>query len=231
MYADDHQGRIPCADVGSSHYIQPPANNSEFYGRGWVEGLHKWTPGVPCTEEDFLNGANALTTVPTDADRLHAIECGSLWTYIRNYNIYKCPSVDKGPFRTYTISDSMNTFAPLPTGAKPLTNFFITQITKPAERIVFIDEGEPLTGAFYILYQDEAWSWDAAPIHHNNGTTLSFADGHTEYWKWVDQRTIDYRGYLGGQGKVPSFCNQDLYRLQKGTWGKLGYVPSCTPEY
>jgi hypothetical protein len=61
-----------------------------------------------------------------------------------------------------------------------------------------------------------------------DGTTFSFADGHTEYWKWVDQRTIDYRG---GYPKVPSPCNQDLYRLQKGTWGKLGYTPSCTPEY
>jgi len=229
MYADDHQGRIPCADVGNSHNIQPPATDSEFYGRGWVEWLHKWTPGVPCTDDDFDFQYNYLpVNKATDADWLHAIECGSLWTYIQNYNIYKCPSGDKGQFRTYTVSESMNTYPGLPAGAKPLTNFFITQITKPAEGIVFIDEGYPLTGAFYILYQEEAWSYDPAPIHHNNGTTFSFADGHTEYWKWVDNRTMEYRG---GQSKVPSLCNQDLYRLQKGTWGKLGYTPSCTPEY
>ncbi len=59
------------------------------------------------------------------------------------------------------------------------------------------------------------------------GTNWSMADGHVEYWKWQDMRTVkiaqqqgDWRSLLSTKG------NPDLSRVQKGVWGKLGYTPA-----
>ena len=223
LYCSENSEEIPCGDVGNSHNILPPATDSEFAGRGWVEWVHTWTQGVRCKEEDFPNNYITPATNATDAEWRHSLECGTLWKYIKNHKVYKCPSGDKGQFRTYTASDSMNTYAPLPTGSRPLTNFFRTQIRKSGERFVFIDEGQPLTGAYYVLYAEHAWSYDPAPLRHGNGTTASYADGHAEYLRWTDKRTIEYAQMDPPQASFPAGppANCDLVKLKKGTWGKL----------
>ena len=60
---------------------------------------------------------------------------------------------------------------------------------------------------------------------HGNGTNFSFADGHSEYWKWKDPRTISYGMMEVGSGPDQK-GNEDLYRVQKAVWGKLGYSES-----
>jgi prepilin-type N-terminal cleavage/methylation domain-containing protein/prepilin-type processing-associated H-X9-DG protein len=230
LYCSENSEEIPCGDVGQSHNILPPATNSEFYGRGWVETTHQWKQGVRCKEGDFTDGANALPGAATDADFRHAIECGSLWKYIKNLKVYKCPSGDVGQFRTYTVSDSMNTFPGLPTDTKELTNFYRTQIKRSGDRFVFIDEGQPLTGGFYILYAVHAWSYDCAPVRHGNGTTFSYADGHTEYLRWTNKNTMEYALMCAQGDNRASYtagdppANCDLIKLKKGTWGKLSPV-------
>ena len=56
------------------------------------------------------------------------------------------------------------------------------------------------------------------------GTDFSLADGHSEYWKWQDRRTIDYGMMLAGTNPLQP-GNPDLHRVQKAVWGKLGYTP------
>ena len=72
-----------------------------------------------------------------------------------------------------------------------------TQIRHPApsDLFVMIDENSdtqedaefgcpPIGGEF----QEYIW-WDMPADRHNQGANLSFADGHTERWKWVFPKT------------------------------------------
>ncbi len=52
------------------------------------------------------------------------------------------------------------------------------------------------------------------------------AHGHVEYWKWQDMRTVKIaRREPGSDALKSAKGNTDLYRVQKGVWGKLGYEP------
>jgi prepilin-type N-terminal cleavage/methylation domain-containing protein/prepilin-type processing-associated H-X9-DG protein len=145
-----------------------------------------------------------------DTNTAH-IENGYLYPYNRNARIYRCPAdhstvvlpdgTQTGVPRTrsYNMSQSINglTFtassglADLPTFAK------LTQITQPSpsELFVFIDVHEaeildslfgiPWTGSFY----SDMW-WDLPANRHGQGCNLSFADGHTEHWKWKTPKTF-----------------------------------------
>ena len=106
------------------------------------------------------------------------------------------------------------------------------EITNPAPgyRLVFIDEGWMTPDAFAVRYDQEQW-WDSPPVRHGDGTTVSFADGHAEYWKWKGADTIK-RARLVEQSHQGNWTPEteagynDLYRMQKGCWGRLGYTPT-----
>jgi prepilin-type processing-associated H-X9-DG protein len=99
-----------------------------------------------------------------------------------------------------------------------------TQIKRPGERLVFVDEGKTSTQSWTIWYNQESW-WDTPPVRHGAGTNFSFADGHAEYWKWDDNRTVKYS--RGDSGLQPAQAgNKDIQRVQQAAWGKLGYAPS-----
>ena len=119
----------------------------------------------------------------------------------------------------------------------------------PSERLVFMDAGVRLyTGCGDpILYQALMPSRDIwgisnnlmlaregylvpPPIHHSNGTCMSFVDGHVEYWKWKDPETlIQGKAYLDGlYGEVQPLDMELWYynkkspdgkRFLKGIWG------------
>ncbi len=46
------------------------------------------------------------------------------------------------------------------------------------------------TWEFLRLPHDYIMSWNIITARHNNGCNLSFADGHCEYWKYKDRRTV-----------------------------------------
>jgi prepilin-type processing-associated H-X9-DG protein len=117
----------------------------------------------------------------------------------------------------------------------------LTDILSPgaAQRAVFIDMGQtPTSSDFYVYYLYPKWKFfSAPPIRHGNGTTLSMADGHTEYWKWKGRETVQMPRELfpmrtvfaelleGWKDYEPQTEDglYDLQRLQKATWGRLGY--------
>jgi prepilin-type processing-associated H-X9-DG protein len=72
-------------------------------------------------------------------------------------------------------------------------------------------------GGWTVYYTYKAW-WDPPPIRHGEGTTFSFADGHSEYRKWVDKDTI-----LTGRGEQTRTAlqpnNLDIPWCQAGAWG------------
>lgn len=94
--------------------------------------------------------------------------------------------------------------------------------------IVFICEGaiDKKDNSFSIIYNTAKWG-DLPPLTHNDGTAVSFVDGHSELWGWRDRDTI-----LLGKGEITQkeqLGNPDLERVQRGIWGSLGYIPNTSP--
>jgi prepilin-type N-terminal cleavage/methylation domain-containing protein/prepilin-type processing-associated H-X9-DG protein len=143
------------------------------------------------------------------------IQSGYLYAYNRNAGIYHCPAdrstvelpggASSGLLRTrsYNMSESINGmgFA----DASGLTNLpcyaKLTQIVRPtpSDLFVFIDVHEAgiLDSLFGIpwpgsLYPDQ-W-WDLPANRHGQGCNFSFADGHSEHWRWRSPRIFQYLG-------------------------------------
>jgi prepilin-type N-terminal cleavage/methylation domain-containing protein/prepilin-type processing-associated H-X9-DG protein len=133
------------------------------------------------------------------------IQSGYLYPYNRNASIYHCPAdrstvvlpdgTQTGLLRTrsYNMSESFNGIPFSATsGLTDMPSFAkLTQITwpSPTEVFVFIDVHEagildslfgiPWTGSLY----PDMW-WDLPANRHSQGCNFSFADGHTEHWRW-----------------------------------------------
>ena len=118
----------------------------------------------------------------------------------------------------------------------------LTDIVSPGagQRAVFIDMGQtPMSNDFYVHYLYPKWSpHSAPPMRHRDGTTLSMADGHAEYWRWKGRETVStprellnapgglLMEFLAGSVDYEPQTDDGLYdlqRLQKATWGRLGY--------
>ncbi len=117
----------------------------------------------------------------------------------------------------------------------------LTEIVSPgaAQRGVFMDLGyTPDSSDFYVYYLQPRWhEFSPPPVHHRDGVTLSMADGHAEYWKWKGRETVTrlprklspWRSLLVEELKGGDYEPQseeglyDLQRMQRATWGRLGY--------
>jgi len=130
------------------------------------------------------------------------IQSGRLFPYNRNAGIYHCPAdrstvvlpdgTQTGLLRTrsYNMSQSING-VPFTNGLAIPAFAKLTQINYPTppELFVFIDVHEagildslfgiPWPGSFYA----DQW-WDLPANRHAQGCNFSFADGHTEHWRW-----------------------------------------------
>ncbi|MDI6448879.1 type II secretion system protein [Anaerobaca lacustris] len=188
---------------------------------------------------------------------------GSLWPYISDVDFYRCPNGAPGHLATYGIgsgahgtpmegtyipqTNDRGTLSPMGkrVGGTVLYLTRLEQITRPgpAHRAVFFDLGQSLIGDFYIDYLRPLWhTADLPPIRHAGGTTLSFADGHAEYWKWKGRETLaiprqlfprgdvfmeilaeEARGDNSGYEPQTEDGLYDLQRVQRATWGRLGY--------
>jgi len=159
----------------------------------------------------------------TEEERIAGIRDGAMWPYVKQLKIYKCPTGIRGEVNTYAIVDCMNgamsSIPGIPSGTYIRRR---SQIKRPGERMVFVDEGKTSTQSWTIHYNQPAW-WDTPPVRHGEGTNFSFADGHAEYWKWRDARTSKYAAGAAEYKALPD--NPDIQRVQRAAWGKLGYEP------
>ncbi|MBN1392589.1 MAG: hypothetical protein JW947_07280 [Sedimentisphaerales bacterium] len=183
-----------------------------------------------------------------ERDDRHAIACGTLWKYIRDYKIYRCPAGDKGIAVSYVGSDGLNGIqpsgpgqwcneAPIGAGWGYPSIYIRSQIKNPAERIVFIDIGRRAGCSWNVIntpttMTQGCWS-STPPVRHNNGATLSFADGHSEYHKWVGPavtwvKNNCYYNSCGDAG-CGNQCDKDLFYMAKGVCGSVGGVSTNPP--
>jgi hypothetical protein len=142
-YSNDNNGKVPVGDVWYSWTFPGPMGSSSGPQLAWVEWPHQFPHSMPPSRTTNHDQVYPLNSSITQAAWEHAIAEGTLWKYVGDYNIYRCPDGDKGSYVTYAMSQSMNcypnaggtTSQPCPTIPK------INQITKPAERFVFVGQG------------------------------------------------------------------------------------------
>jgi len=204
MYCDDYAGNMPKAQAS-----EDPA------WPGWVLK----PPG------------NRPVDAPMET-QIEAIKGGLLFEYVKNVKVYRCPVAKSYEMRTYGCSHGMNGIethgvAGGPTGNGPVFKNR-DKIKHAAQRIVFLDDyGEDWDAAWAIPWDRPFW-WNPIPSRHGDGTTFSFADGHSEYWKWKDPRTIEVMGGLDWWERdhninIRQDGNDDMIRVQKAIWGSRGY--------
>ena len=203
LYSDDNHGKLV-----SSYYWSPPLMDSSTYIFRPLE------------------------------QQLDDLQTGPMYSYVGTPEIYKCPTQTKEIARSYNISHVMNpelngvldTLAWAEVPGIPLVTKF-PNIKSTGSRIVFIDEFHVTWGPWTLWYSKESW-WNQPPVQHNEGTIFSFADGHSERWKWHDERTMefgqmDFEDYTQTHNQeATAVGSEDLHKVQRSCWGKLGYSPS-----
>ena len=196
------------------------------------------------------------STTSSDCDKKCAIDSGALWKYIRDYKVYHCPTGMKGETITYSIVDGVNGRPDGRGGSYGTTSNLVPpgpwkktlgQIKGSAKQLVFVDEGRITADSFAVTYASNGWStagnwYDGPDARHGDGTTLSFADGHSEYWKWCLEtanygRLVEsslpnaapYDFPLSASPQPSDAAYQDLYRITLGCWGKIAFSISGHP--
>jgi prepilin-type N-terminal cleavage/methylation domain-containing protein/prepilin-type processing-associated H-X9-DG protein len=165
-----------------------------------------------------------------------AITTGALWRYVKNDKIYRCPTGNKGELITYTAVDGVNGLtASRGTGASTALLKNRNQIKRTATQLVYVDEGKVTPDSYAVNIDKPLW-FDPPMVRHSNGTVVSFADGHSECWKWKSKKTMDFGKlcetapqYNVFPGSVPSHPEmtqdnddmQDLYLMQMRCWSRL----------
>ncbi len=191
LYCEDNGGRLPNAAV-LPDIVEYDA---------WVH---------PPTAENgtILFWADVDATLE---ERLRGIKNGTLWQYIENIKLYHCPGDKRSKrgtvkgstdaykiYRSYGIQGGLN-------GQELIDNDLgilkFSQIQRTAKTYIFVGENYDGTwsnnngGSWYLGGgsgpEDESW-WNAPAAWHNEGSTLSYADGHAEKFKWRDERTVAF---------------------------------------
>jgi prepilin-type processing-associated H-X9-DG protein len=209
MYLDDNDYKIVNGMAGMDRKEDGVVVEKAWTGRDW--------------HDDYKNGAQLDST-----EQERAIRSGALGEYCRHLGAYRCPAGLEGEMRTYSIVDSMNGQARKGTDDLVVKSWM--RIRNPRQRLVFVDIGWATPSSFAVHYDKEQW-WDPPPVRHGDGTNVSFADLHTECWKWKGTDTIKL-GRSADRTRPRSHISpdtaegkEDLHRFQIAVWGKLGYTP------
>ncbi|HEX9048760.1 MAG TPA: prepilin-type N-terminal cleavage/methylation domain-containing protein [Verrucomicrobiae bacterium] len=221
MYNSDFPDYLaPNSDAGPGSHGQDPEDPS------WVAGNMTLTASSPSELDECTNLAYLVGT--------QFEPFGSLGIYTKNGRLYRCPA-DKsmvsynGGSYDRVRSISMNGWVGFgtrdwmqPAGGAFKLNYKMGDMINPApaQTWVFIDERENSIndGWFAMDMADQGSSamWvDLPAIRHNRGAVLSFADGHSEYKKWLDGLTIS--AALNPNTAAPN--SQDIAWLQQRTTG------------
>ncbi|MGH7971186.1 MAG: prepilin-type N-terminal cleavage/methylation domain-containing protein [Limisphaerales bacterium] len=193
MYLGDHDSRMP---------------ENKMTGTGLL--------GCVSTTNSWVTG-NAQAS----ADPMY-IQQGSLYTYTPNVAVYHCPADRSTVFdaaTTRTRSYSMDAYLDGGLDVRIYGGYLPGNVIRyselmpnPSSIFVFLDECQAIIDdGVFLLYREPADFWQNGPSHrHSGGANLSFADGHSERWKWL------YPNDIAAHGQTVANAQdlQDLKRLQ-----------------
>jgi len=217
LYAENNDGKL----------VNGAPQSAECQANAPSSGEH--AREIPWIGRAFHDNYQNGEKLPLECQK-KAIKLGALWEYVEDLKVYRCPTGLAGEMCTYAAMDGANG---LSRGNKRDVHWMKSMFAYrfPHKRIIFIDEGWVTPDSYAVHYVTAQW-WDDPMVRHGNGVSLSFADGHSEYWKWKGADTVRFgkardRTHPGNHypPETPE-GHEDLQRVQKGCWGKLGYTPS-----
>jgi len=208
LYHTENRGALVGGPADSAE-VTPPASATFLskYAPGWVKFIGT-TPAQQPLETQYWS-----------------LRKGALFKYIRMTDVYHCPAVKKTEVRTYSTNQGMNGYNDMFAGYVCTR---IDQVKRPGSRISFLDDFPEDWDACWMVTYNAPKFWNPIPMRHDKGTTFGFVDGHSEWWRWTDKRTIEFGSMSWAQAeastKVAQPDNRDLRRLQFAVWGELGYT-------
>jgi prepilin-type N-terminal cleavage/methylation domain-containing protein len=205
MYTGDNNGKLVYNDIAAEDLGASTPGNS-------------WIMGTMVSDQQATNMA--------------IIQAGTLFDYNKSTAIYHCPidhsaiggargASGKGALRvrSYALNGQMNGspdyqaqfgFYNAPHNYRVNHKDSDIAFPPPSQALSFLHEaGASIDdGMFEIPAERNLWgNWPSSL--HNNGDVLSFADGHSEYWRWHDSRTSRITTYGAA---TPN--SVDLQRMQ-----------------
>lgn len=241
MYSDDNGGILVNASAGFSK----TAHGTRI-GTDWPCWVDAWNL-IISMRYGQTERAEQLLRDPCDIREIDGVTIRGtnlLYRYCGNLRFFKCPSAEPGEVLNYSIVSAMAGSAtwlrPGHTGPGHTVHIWPpfyrrSEILRPSKRFVFVDEGRITVDSWDECFTVPRW-YDPPSDRHNMGQTFSFADGHTEYRKWTNSRTIDlirlieaglYKGFYDDPEMNYQPCNEDLEWVQIHAWGRLGYDPQA----
>lgn len=196
-------------------------NDLTANGAGWVSGIIDYNPANPHN---------------TNLNNLRDPSYAKLWPYTQAVDIYKCPAdrsvvtLNGRPHprvRSISMSQAMNSrndWLSHLTGAPYLVFRKLSDISRMgySEAFVFINEHPDSInfGDLAVAMNDGVPSGQVKIIdypasNHNGAGSLSFADGHAEMHKWIDERTTPPVRNQSIPLVVPSPDNRDMIYLSQ----------------
>ena len=199
-------------------------------------GANAWVKGGSVLGVGTWNGSARLESSAQAQNSAWALQYGLLYPYNNSVGIYHCPtdqSLDTTwkvqRDRSYSISCGMNWAndngdGPPTTGS--FSKFTAINNPSPVNASVFIDvSANSIDNNEFPCYNAGGGTylyWKLPTDRHNNGGLISFADGHSEYWKWRSGYIASGNAIKDNSSLVPgpgfgapsSPTDQDLPRLQ-----------------
>jgi prepilin-type N-terminal cleavage/methylation domain-containing protein/prepilin-type processing-associated H-X9-DG protein len=213
MYVQDFNDALP-----------PNASTSGGGRAGYSATTNSWVQGNAWTDVDTFNIQNSL-----------------LFSYNKSVGIYKCPAdrstvrdLGKIPrVRSTSLNMFMNYLPGTGSGGACWQRYSQIRSPVPSKAFVFIDEHENSidNGLFFVSKRTSqlpgAWTWywvDFPSLRHAGGCGVSFADGHSEIWKFKSPRTyqignMDVSGVADHwlQNQYTTSGDRDLSRIFDAT--------------
>ena len=204
LYSSDNNDMLPQNGVGN--YLGPNYKQ-------WIQGFFY----------DYNNQTNSMYI--TDP------QYAQFATYLKDTRVYVCASdppdvVSNGVVtprqRSYELNCYVGWRSDEPFDSRLDNSFRIfykhADMTAPQGIFLFMDVNtKSICWPYYGVYMSSDFIFNYPSIAHDNGSVVSFSDGHVDYHRWLDPRTIAAQSanYHGHQDS--STGNKDLVWLRDRT--------------
>ncbi|MFI5377925.1 MAG: prepilin-type N-terminal cleavage/methylation domain-containing protein [Tepidisphaerales bacterium] len=157
----------------------------------------------------------------SSADGEAGIKGGTLYPYIKAVKVYRCTADEfQGRLISYSLNQYLGT-AQIGVWSDYYEITRMASIRQTSSTIVFVEENDPRgynEGGWVQWYPltNKPGEWvDFIAKWHQNGCNFSFADGHVEWKRWDDPRTLTIANFYAS---TPNNRDLDWVRQRVITW-------------
>jgi len=202
-----------CRQLGLAGRLYITDANDALPLNGWA---YRSSGVAESPSNSWVTGNASLDTDPASITR------GTLYRFVKSVPVYRCPA-DHGRVQNTSVellrSYSLSCYMGGPPadaenwGVKPLK--MAGQIRHTDTTLTFIDEDDSTMDDGHFLYSSAVNNWFNVPSwRHQNGTMLTFADNHAEYWEWHSALPADT--YFSNSSELTDpDALEDVHRLQQ----------------